>query len=172
MGWLVSTLAASKHSWMSSQMQWVSELTVPGQLSTIESQGNSWECCKIGELQHQQCGAWADATSKPPPQGRLNRTPCWFGWNCRFSYIFKEHFLFELLMIWYELPILLQSQFSCKNVVFASSCLLFPREDVCGHVDHHQFHYTWVLHLSSVTESLLVRPLKSAATTLISVSFS
>jgi hypothetical protein len=50
--------------------------------------------------------------------------------------------------------------------------LLFPREDVCGHVDHHQFHYTWVLHLSSVTESLLVRPLKSAATTLISVSFS
>jgi hypothetical protein len=42
MGWVVSTLALSKHSWMSSQMQWVSELTVPGQLSTIESRGTVW----------------------------------------------------------------------------------------------------------------------------------
>jgi hypothetical protein len=39
-------------------------------------------------------------------------------------------------------------------------------------IDHHQLHTTWVLHMSSVTESSLVRPLKSAAITLISVSFS
>jgi len=55
MGWVISTLALSKHSWMSSQMQWVSELTVPGQLSTIESRGTVGEL--VGMLQNRRAAA-------------------------------------------------------------------------------------------------------------------
>jgi len=92
MGWVVSTLALSKHSWMSSQMQWVSELTVPGQLSTIESRGTVWgthgNAAKSASCSIDSAGPGQMRPPNHPQQGRLIRTLCWFGWNCQFSYIF------------------------------------------------------------------------------------